>query len=102
MIEICNLRKEQLKFAYDMRVDRNSILGNPFYMRDESERDIVCEKYKEYFYREIKNNKVFLEELRHLYRVHKQYGRLRLFCWCAPKKCHAETIKAFLESHIKK
>jgi hypothetical protein len=30
--------------------------------------------------------------------AYRQYGKLRLFCWCAPEQCHGETIKAWLES----
>lgn len=100
MIEICNLRFEKVKFVYDIRVDRfNKILGNKFYMQSENDRDRVCALYKEWFTEQIKcRNELVLNELRRIYRIYKQYGKLRLFCWCAPKKCHAETIKTFLEN----
>lgn len=99
MIEICNLRFEKIKFIYDIRVDRfNKILGNKFYMQSENDRDRVCTLYREWFTQQIKcRNELVLNELRRIYRIYKQYGKLRLFCWCAPKKCHAETIKEFLE-----
>lgn len=102
MIEICNLRNEKIKYAYDVKVDRSSILGNPFYMRNENERDLVCEKYKEWFYKMLKeNDSTILHELNILIKKYKTYGKLRLFCWCYPKRCHAETIKEFLEDYIK-
>ena len=103
MIEICNLRFEKVKFVYDIRVDRfNKILGNRFYMQSENDRDRVCTLYKEWFTKQIEcRNELVLNELRRIYRIYKQYGKLRLFCWCAPKKCHAETIKTFLE-HVSK
>ena len=41
MIEICNLRKQKPIEPYDVKVDRSSILGNPFVMRSEMERDSV-------------------------------------------------------------
>ena len=89
MIEIKNLRFDK------------SILGNPYFMKNEGLRDEVCKKYELYFYNQIaKNNQAFLNELRNLYKIHRKYGKLRLFCWCAPKRCHAETIKAFLERYI--
>ena len=25
-----------------------------------------------------------------------EFGKVRLFCWCAPKRCHGETIKKWL------
>lgn len=101
MIEICNLRYENVKFNYDIKVDRSSILGNKFYMKNECDRDLVCNKYEIYFKEQIeKNNIAFVNELRKLYLIHKTYGKLRLFCWCYPKRCHAETIKKFLEQYI--
>lgn len=104
MIEICNLRCERVEFIYDIRVDRfNRILGNRFYMKSEADRDKVCDLYKVWFDEQIANrNAVVLNELQRIYRIYKQYGKLRLFCWCAPKRCHAETIKAWLEEQSDK
>ena len=44
----------------------------------------------------IKKPKVkdYLDSLIATYKI---YGKLRLFCWCAPKRCHGETIKRYLE-----
>jgi hypothetical protein len=70
-------------------------------MKDESFRDEVCDKYEIYFNEKIKNNdELFLKELKRLYYIYKKYNKLRLFCWCAPKRCHAETIKKFLEKYL--
>jgi hypothetical protein len=101
MIEICNLRKEKPSQPYDVRVDRQSILGNPFYMKDESSRDTVCNKYQMYFDKQIKDSKtafskVFQVELQRLMSIYRDNGVLRLFCWCSPKRCHAETIKKYI------
>lgn len=101
MIEICNLRNCKVEFEYDIRVDRTSVLGNPYFMRNENQRDEVCEKYQAYFDARVSLNDLsFMTELRRLYKIYRKYGKLRLFCWCAPKRCHAETIKAFLEKYI--
>lgn len=97
MIRIKNLRNEKPYAPWQVRVDRSSILGNPFYMPTEAQRDEVCDKYEAYFEESFRMNEQFKEELRRLYKLHKQYGILELFCWCAPKRCHAETIKKFLE-----
>jgi hypothetical protein len=56
MIEICNLRKQKPIEPYDVKVDRTSILGNPFYMKDESQRSVVCDKYEEYFNQKTKTS----------------------------------------------
>lgn len=92
MIEICNLRKEKPTHPYDIRVDRQSVLGNPFIMRSESERDKVCDEYEEYFYRRLKD----CATMRRVINCYKEYGKLRLFCWCSPKRCHAETIRDYI------
>lgn len=102
MIQIKNLRKDSIQFEYDVRVDRaNKILGNKFVMHSELERDKVCDEYEAWFNEQItKQNELVLNELRRLYKIYKKYGKLNLFCWCAPKRCHAETIKNFLEKYI--
>lgn len=99
MIQIMNLRTAQIEYPWDVRVDRKSALGNPFYMHNESERDIVCEQYIAYFQRCVaKNNPEdpFIQELKRIQQLYKHYGKLRLFCWCAPKRCHAKTIRDYL------
>lgn len=102
MIQIKNLRRDSIQFEYDVRVDRaNKILGNKFIMNNELERDKVCDEYEAWFNEQItKQNELVLNELRRLYKIYKKYGKLNLFCWCAPKRCHAETIKNFLEKYI--
>lgn len=96
MIEICNLRTTSIEFPYDVRIDRQSPLGNPFRMRNESERDLVCDKYTIYFNENLKDNECLLR----LINLYKQYGRLRLFCWCAPRRCHGETIRDYILERI--
>lgn len=97
MINIKNLRNEKPINPWDVRVDRKSPLGNPFFMKYESERDLVCEKYKEWFHEELFDS-VIQAELAILYDLLVKYGKLNLFCWCFPKRCHAETIKKYLEN----
>lgn len=102
MVEICNLRNSVMCNKYDVRVDRRSALGNPFYMNYEFERNEVCDKYEEWFKKQLAEgtNYKFLEELRAITMVYQCYGKIRLFCWCYPKRCHAETIKKFLEGEL--
>jgi len=95
MITIKSLRNERPKNTWDVKVDRSSILGNPFLMRDEALRNHVCDLYKEYF--DKKESISFKNELSRLAQIHKKYNKLNLFCWCAPRRCHADTIKEFLE-----
>ena len=103
MIEILNLRHVKPTKLYDIYVDRRSPLGNTFHMLAENQRDIVCDKYQEWFDSIINNYSLdyyAIEELKRLQALYKKHHRLRLFCWCAPKRCHAETIKTWLMGNI--
>ncbi len=107
MITIHNLRNEKPTEVYDVIVDRRSPLGNPSDMKhNENLRDKVCDDYKEWFkyvtscWHEGKVVTEWKEQFHFIWRLillHKEHGKLRLFCWCAPKRCHAETIKKYLE-----
>ena len=117
MVTIKNLRevvgKREFK-EWEVRVDRASILGNPYYMVSEDYRDKVCDQYKYLFKRILDNYNScaieiygkrfsndfqisFKKELERLVDIYKRYGKIDLYCWCAPKRCHAETIKHYLE-----
>lgn len=94
-IYIRNLRKEKPTQPFHIEVCRPSILGNRFALNVNTikERDIVCDKYEKWFYENIDNLK---PELNRLLDILERYGKLELFCWCVPKRCHAETIKRWL------
>ena len=97
MIEIFNLRSVRPKHPWEFKVDRSSPVGNPFNMYQESERYEVCDKYRKWFY-EATHDEAFYAYMQKMKLVYEKYGKLRLFCWCSPKKCHAETIKEYLEN----
>ena len=101
MIKIINLRIIKPSEPYDFYIDRRRAIGNPFYMRTEADRDRVCNAYEEWFKSAIKElgSDSIIHSLIELRRVYKKYGRLRLFCWCAPKRCHGETIKKYIEEN---
>lgn len=65
---------------YDVYIGRGSKWGNPFRMRNESDRDKVCDDYEEWFYTtDLPNH---LHELR---------GKI-LGCYCKPKRCHGDFL----------
>lgn len=102
-IIICNLRFEHPEFEYDIKVDRSSVFGNPFKfnVRSWAGRENSCNNYEKYFLNRVANDFNFSEEIYLLkYRFYK-YKHLRLFCWCAPLRCHAETIREYLLTHYK-
>jgi len=95
MIELCNLRRSKPSQPWDVKVDRSSVLGNPY---NTGTRDFQCDSYRDSFESRVNENPAMLQELRRIYQLHKKYGKLRLFCWCTPLRCHSETIKSFLSS----
>ena len=97
-IIIRNLRNTQPTEPWHIRVDRKSVLGNPFHMSSEADRSLVCAQYETWFRQELKckTSDVRAEFIK-LLEVYRTYGKLELYCWCAPKQCHAETIKRAVE-----
>jgi len=92
MFDICIVKGPRADAVY---CGRPSPLGNPFRMLSESDRDRVCDEYDVWFHENVDNLKPVLRELWH---KGVRDGSLLLSCWCAPKRCHLETVKAFLES----
>jgi len=105
MIEIHSLKQEKFdsSLSYYVKVCRPSPLGNPFHIGTHGDRDAVCKKYADWLEPILRDrNSPQLLELARLYRLHKKHGRLHLFCWCAPEKCHADFIKFVLNGGLKK
>ena len=81
-------------------IGRGSPLGNPFVMRSEEDRNDVCDKYEEWFNKQIEDeNQVVLSELRRIYLLAKRQDVI-LGCYCSPKRCHGDTIKKFIDKYL--
>jgi len=98
MIIIKNLKKDYPIEPWDIRVDRKGPYGNPFRMVMESQRDEVCDKYQKHFNSRIENDSLFKRQLMSLVDTYLTFGKLNLFCWCSPARCHAETIREWILS----
>jgi hypothetical protein len=112
----------------DIRVDRASVLGNPFELAKKEDRNRVSDAYEEWLYDQINDPQNFClglqryelkiaskfkcptsnqvrKELSRLLTLIKQGNKLRLICWCKePDKevrCHADSIKKVLLSFCK-
>lgn len=78
-------------------IGRPSPLGNPFPMSKHASRDDVCDKYHDWFHKQIINNdKLICHELTRLHAMGRINGVVRLGCYCHPLRCHGETIKDFM------
>lgn len=107
MIVIKNLNKEKPTKPYQVRVDASSgsPLGNPFhYMistEGETSRNYCIDKYREWLKDQMDTNPRVLEAVLKLVDIYYDNGnKLELFCWCAPKRCHAEEVRAVVQKQI--
>lgn len=82
---------------------RGSVFGNPYHMYHESQRDSVCESFNEMF------NDIMLSKpdnslaigVRKLVLMARTQD-VNLGCFCAPKRCHCDTIKAYIDKQLEK
>ena len=100
-ISVGNIRTHKDDGSIAIRIDRrHSVLGNIFYMSKESERDLVCDQYERYFNERIKHDCSMIKEVCRIKELSKN-NDITLLCWCAPKRCHGDTIKRYVEGEVK-
>lgn len=82
-------------------IGRGSVLGNPFAMGDMSDetRDEVCDMYEDYFYDQLESDPKFLAAVESL-TMKAGKGKVILGCYCAPKRCHGDTIKDYIDRQL--
>lgn len=79
--------------------DRRSVLGNPFVMHIESQRGQVCDQYHNWLFKQHEErNPAVNQELQRLITMYREGKNIALTCWCAPKRCHCESIKSMVIS----
>ena len=77
--------------AYDVYIGRPSIFGNPFSVKEYGREGCIA-RYKEYFYKRIKEDVKFKEAVLKL--KDKTLG-----CFCKPLACHGDVIKEYLDNN---
>lgn len=100
-IKVLNKYKDPVKRAE--YVGRGSPLGNPYPITSELPRKEAIAKYEDWLYSKIENgDSKVLKELIRLADIHKQNGKLEIYCFCKPHPCHgdiiAENVKYLLEN----
>lgn len=102
-ILIKNLKKDQMEKGNPTHfyIGRGSDVGNPFTMTSwtQQERDRVCNEYDKWLRNKLfveKNKKICLY-MNIMYQAWKKHGQITLFCYCEPKRCHAESIRDILK-----
>lgn len=93
--KIVNIYKDN----YDVYIGRagknkDGYFGNPFPLKKGEVRGSTIEKYKEYFYRRLKEDNEFKNKILSL------KGKI-LGCFCKPNSCHGDIIKEYLDKPFK-
>ena len=102
MIRVVNLRQYHTNDKEVLiKVDRSTPVGNVFHMCNEGMRDEVCDMYEAYFYKKVKEAGAFHDYIIFIYKTALQHD-VALGCWCAPKRCHADTIAEFVNLLLNK
>jgi len=71
-----------MKAADAVRVDRGTRWGNPFILGTDGDRNRVCDLFRAYAAWRLTIQPDWLAPLKDR----------DLACWCAPERCHAETL----------
>jgi hypothetical protein len=75
-----------------VKIDRSSVLGNPFPMQSEADREKVIAQYRVWLWEQYnKPASKVREALWKISALHES-GDVLLGCWCAPKPCHGDVI----------
>lgn len=80
-------------------VGRPTILGNPYNISKIQTRDWVVDRYAEWLASAYRNDPAVHLEIEMLIDVARS-GDLELECFCAPRRCHADVIRAMINERI--
>lgn len=99
MIRVVNKRYKYVAADNEVLVyvGRPSVLGNPFTLYSESERDHVVAQYRQWLDAQRRANSAAWQEVERLAQQVASGKSLALQCYCAPRKCHADVIKSAIE-----
>ncbi len=87
--------KEQVPDGYHaIAITRPSILGNPYYLKREADRPKVIEDFRQYLWKEIKENTRVGQRIMELADCAND---IALVCCCKPADCHGDVIKSAIE-----
>lgn len=78
-------------------IGRPSVFGNPFPIDRNNDRDRVIADFTTYMISQYARRGTFYTELEKLVARVRSGESLQLQCFCAPKPCHGDKIKGFIE-----
>lgn len=90
--------------AIAVDITRNSpVLGNPYVLKDHKDtlaRNQVLADFQAYFEREIAKKGKLWQTLEDLIAQVEDGAVLALECWCAPRACHGDVYKRYIEDRV--
>ena len=128
-ITVGKLTRDPIDLSYQIRIDRHTVMGNPFYLptdADEQSREFNLRIYRLYLggiicqqldprplalrlaqrYQmsipttyQCPSLKTFVDEFERLTKL-AQTQPIELMCFCHPKKCHGDILKSAIEWQI--
>lgn len=92
-VQVTRVVNKKTTNNYDIYIGRGTPWGNPFAIShgDGPDRAEVIEKYREFFYKKIDEDKSFKNGILSM-------RGLRLACFCKPQACHGDVIAEYLDS----
>lgn len=91
MIEIVSKRGGYKEQTGDIYCGRPGPYGNPFFLRneqDDEERTKVCDQFETWIEQHLDVVAALQTAVDNAFRL---FGKCRLVCWCAPRRCHCES-----------
>ena len=81
-------------------IGRPSVLGNPFAIGRDGDREEVIARYRAWLWEQVKaRNEVFTELLK--IKGMAEQGEVYLVCCCKPLACHGDVVKACVDWMIR-
>lgn len=94
--------------SVQISIDRTSVFGNPFTIKEAGSRDQAVSLYKKYLWQALHTEKptesqtVLRDAMRSLVRCAWSNAEISLICHCAPKACHGDVIVSMLHWAVNK
>ena len=93
-ITIVNLRNRSTWTAAPViRIDRTTILGNPYHIGKHGTREEVVLLYRKNLLKLYRTD----PQIRHVIDLIRKFPKVQLACWCAPALCHGDAIIDFIK-----
>jgi len=82
--------------SYGIYVGRGSVLGNPFVIGKDGDRDEVIRKYRLWFWGKLREEEEVYREFLRICGIWEKQRSIALLCYCFPLACHAQVIGSAL------